>query len=55
MLVINSEASDSRLLRWSQTAAQTLPHGSHRALPGEWHGVPADLLAPALTEFLKPA
>jgi hypothetical protein len=50
-LVINSEHSDSRLQTWARGVADTLPDARHRSLQGEWHGVPDEVLAPALTEF----
>lgn len=50
-LVINSEATDDRLLGWGQRAAGALPNGRHRSLKGEWHGVAPEVLAPALVDF----
>lgn len=50
-LVINSEASDDRLVGWAKGVADELPRGAHRTLPGEWHGVAPDVLAPVLKEF----
>jgi pimeloyl-ACP methyl ester carboxylesterase len=50
-LVINSAATDDRLRGWARDAAATMPNASHRELPGEWHGVANDVLAPALKEF----
>ena len=35
------------------TVAEALPDGACRHLPGEWHGVPDDVLAPVLAEFLR--
>ncbi|MGH3734484.1 MAG: alpha/beta fold hydrolase [Micromonosporaceae bacterium] len=51
-LLLYSAGSDDRLQGWAVTAAGTLPHGEHRGLAGEWHGVPAKVLAPALIEYL---
>ena len=31
--------------------AAAMPHATHLSLAGEWHGVPDDVLAPALTDF----
>lgn len=50
-LVIDSDASEEDLHRWAQITADRLPNGSHRTLPGEWHGVAVEDLAPALVEF----
>lgn len=52
-LVINSEATDDRLKAWGEEVASGLPNGSHRALPGEWHGVAPEALAPVMTGFFK--
>jgi hypothetical protein len=37
--------------RWASGLAEALPNGSFRILKGQWHGVLAEVLAPALTEF----
>ena len=50
-LVVASEGSNEQLRNWAQEAAQALPNASVRFLPGTWHGVSADQLAPALTGF----
>ena len=50
-LVVASEGSDDRLRNWAQGVAEALPDASARFLPGTWHGVDAEHLAPALTEF----
>ncbi|GAA2682139.1 MULTISPECIES: alpha/beta fold hydrolase [Actinosynnema] len=47
-LVVASEASDERLRGWARAAARGLGAGEYLELPGEWHGVPARELAPAL-------
>jgi hypothetical protein len=52
-LVINSDGSDERLAAWARGVAAALPAGQHRSLPGEWHGVPVEDLARALTEFFS--
>jgi hypothetical protein len=31
--------------------ARAMPKATHRSLPGEWHGVPDETLAPALIDF----
>jgi pimeloyl-ACP methyl ester carboxylesterase len=45
-LVVNSEATDERLLGWGRDLATRLPNATHRTLPGEWHGVAPEVLAP---------
>ncbi len=50
-LVVNSEGSDERLVRWSREVAAALPNGRHRSLPGEWHLVDPKLLAAEMTAF----
>ncbi len=51
-LVLDSQGSSADLTGWAATVGRHLPNGTHRSLPGEWHGVPDDVLAPVLTEFL---
>jgi len=31
--------------------AAALPDARHRSLPGGWHGVPVEVLAPVVREF----
>lgn len=50
-LVLASEGSDDRLRNWAHGLCDTLPNASLRMLKGEWHGVPAEDLAPVLEEF----
>jgi pimeloyl-ACP methyl ester carboxylesterase len=50
-LVLDSQGSTEDLTGWAATVGRQLPRGSHRSLPGEWHGVPDGLLAPVLAEF----
>lgn len=50
-LVLDSAASDATLAAMAAGVAAALPNGSHRTLPGEWHGVADETLAPALTQF----
>jgi hypothetical protein len=52
-LVVTSETTDHRLKTWGEQIASGLPKGQHRSLPGEWHGVPPQILAPVITEFCK--
>ncbi|MEU7751594.1 hypothetical protein [Micromonospora sp. NPDC049171] len=49
-LVLDSEQSDARLRGWARAVAKTLPGGRHRTLPGEWHGVSDEVLAPVLAD-----
>jgi hypothetical protein len=51
-LVLDSAGSSDDLTGWAAGAAKLLPQGSHRSLPGEWHAVPDEVLAPVLVEFL---
>lgn len=52
-LVLDSEASSDDLTGMAARVAGRMPNGSHRSLPGEWHGVSDEILAPVLTEFFK--
>jgi pimeloyl-ACP methyl ester carboxylesterase len=52
-LVLDSEGSSDNLTGWAATVAGRLPDGSHRSLPGEWHSVPDEVLAPVLLEFFR--
>ena len=51
-LVLTSDGSTENLSAMASTTRALLPHATHRSLPGEWHGVAADTLAPVLREFL---
>jgi pimeloyl-ACP methyl ester carboxylesterase len=50
-LVLASDGSNDQLRNWARGVAEALPNASARFLPGTWHGVSAEHLAPALTEF----
>jgi hypothetical protein len=50
-LVTASQSSTNQLRHWARGVAEALPNASARFLPGTWHGVPTEHLAPALTEF----
>lgn len=52
-LVLDSAGSTGELTSMATVAASLIPHAVHRSLPGEWHGVPAETLAPVLREFLR--
>lgn len=51
VLVIDSDGSTAWLRDSAQAVANALPQGRHCSLPGEFHDVPPEKLAPALTEF----
>ena len=51
-LVMDSEGSGDNLTGWAASVAALLRNGTHRSLPGEWHGVPDETLAPVLIEYL---
>lgn len=51
-LVIDSHGSSGDLTGMAAAVVEALPHGTHRRLAGEWHGVPHEALAPVLAEFL---
>jgi hypothetical protein len=40
------------LTGWAASVAAALPNAEHLGLPGGWHGVPVEDLAPVVTEFL---
>jgi alpha-beta hydrolase superfamily lysophospholipase len=50
-LVVTSQATDDRLQRWARGIVEALPDAHHRSLPGRWHGVAPEVLAPVLEEF----
>jgi pimeloyl-ACP methyl ester carboxylesterase len=50
-LVVGSKGSPDQLRNWVRGVAEALPGASARFLPGTWHGVSAEHLAPALAEF----
>jgi hypothetical protein len=52
-LVIDSHGSSGDLAGMVAAVVEALPHGSHRGLTGEWHGVPHETLAPVLTGYLR--
>jgi pimeloyl-ACP methyl ester carboxylesterase len=53
-LVLDSAGSGDELTGMAATAARSIPTASHRSLAGDWHGVPDEILAPVLIEFLSP-
>jgi hypothetical protein len=54
-LVLDSAGSTDNLTGWAASVARQLPNGRHRSLAGEWHGVPDDILASVLVEFVHGA
>jgi pimeloyl-ACP methyl ester carboxylesterase len=52
-LVLDSEGSTDNLTGWAATVAARLPNGTHRSLPGQWHTVADEVLAPVLVEFFQ--
>lgn len=52
-LVIDSQGSGEALTGMSAAGVGALPNSTHRSLPGEWHGVPDEALAPVLIEFFQ--
>jgi pimeloyl-ACP methyl ester carboxylesterase len=52
-LVLDSDGSSDDLTGGAAAIAQALPNGTRRSLPGDWHGVSDELLAPAVAEFLR--
>jgi pimeloyl-ACP methyl ester carboxylesterase len=50
-LVIDSQGSSDDLTGWAASVAAALPDARHRSLPGGWHGVPVEVLAPVVAEF----
>jgi hypothetical protein len=52
-LVLDSQGSSDDLTGWAANVAAALPSGRHRSLPGGWHGVPVEVLAPVVTEFCR--
>lgn len=50
-LVLDSKGSSDDLTGWAASVAAALPDARHRSLPGGWHGVPVEVLAPVVAEF----
>jgi hypothetical protein len=51
-LVMNGGKTDPRLREAARAIAEAIPAACHRELPGQTHNVKADVLAPAVVEFL---
>ncbi|MFC5055207.1 alpha/beta fold hydrolase [Saccharothrix xinjiangensis] len=52
-LILDSASSDDRLRSWADGVAERLPGATRRTLPGEWHGVTPEALAPVLAEHFR--
>jgi pimeloyl-ACP methyl ester carboxylesterase len=52
-LVLDSQGSSDELTGWAATVAAALPDARHRSLRGQWHGVPAEDLAPVIAQFCR--
>jgi pimeloyl-ACP methyl ester carboxylesterase len=52
-LVLDSEGSSDDLTGWAATAAARIPAATSRSLPGEWHTVADEVLAPVIVEHLR--
>lgn len=52
-LVLDSTGSTDDLTGWAATVAARLPNATHRSLPGQWHGIADDALAPVLLDFFR--
>lgn len=52
-LVLDSQGSSDDLTGGATAIVAALPNGTRRSLTGEWHGVPDEDLAPAVTEFFR--
>ena len=52
-LIIDSEGSSDDITGMAAMVARGMPNAWQRSLAGEWHGVPDEILAPALINFFK--
>jgi pimeloyl-ACP methyl ester carboxylesterase len=52
-LVLDSLGSSDDITASASAVAAALPNATRRRLPGDWHGVPHQVLAPALLDFLR--
>ena len=52
VLVMNGSKTDGRLRDAARAIADAIPGSSYRELPGQTHNVRADVLTPAVVEFL---
>lgn len=54
-LVLDSNGSSDDLAGWAASVAAHLPNADHLSLPGEWHTVADDVLAPVIIEHITKA
>lgn len=54
-MVLDSAGSTDDLSGWAASVAASLPNASHRSLPGEWHTVADDVLAPVIIDHITTA
>jgi pimeloyl-ACP methyl ester carboxylesterase len=52
-LLLDSQGSSDDLTGDAAAIARALPNGVRRTLPGDWHGVGNDVLAPVISDFLR--
>lgn len=52
-LVLDSAGSTGDLTGWAADVMAALANGTHRSLPGGWHGVAEAELAPVVRDFLR--
>ncbi|TDB88278.1 alpha/beta hydrolase [Actinomadura sp. KC216] len=52
-LVLCGGASHPWMIETGRRIAEAMPNGTHRVLPDQGHIVPAEVLAPALTDYLS--
>jgi pimeloyl-ACP methyl ester carboxylesterase len=52
-LVLDSAESHGWLRQAAEAVAEALPNGRHRSLPGQFHQIPPDMLAPVLAGFFR--
>jgi pimeloyl-ACP methyl ester carboxylesterase len=52
-LVLDSEGSTDDLTGWAATVADRLPAATSLSLPGQWHTVADDVLAPVIVDHLQ--
>lgn len=51
-LVLDSSGTSDDLSGWAAAIAGLLPAAAHRSLPGEWHTVADDVLAPVIVDHI---
>lgn len=51
-LVLDSAGSSADLVGWAADVAALLPNAAHRSLPGQWHTVTDEVLAPIIIDHV---